>query len=114
VSPIFAVGECGLIGIAFDPDFVSNGYVYVFATVSTSEQQIIRYTAVGDVGTDKTVVIPGLPTVGANHDGGAVGFGPDGRLLRTELLQPEYAYDVVGRSTGRSATWATGRAPTPI
>lgn len=80
VSPIFDVGECGLLGIAFDPDFVDNGYVYVFATVSTVEQQVIRYRAVGDIGTDKTVVVPGLPTRGANHDGGAVGFGRDGKL----------------------------------
>ncbi len=80
VSPIFTESECGLIGIAFDPDFVSNGYVYVFATVSSTEQQIVRYTAVGDVGANKTIVIAGLPTKGINHDGGAVGFGPDGRL----------------------------------
>jgi hypothetical protein len=34
-----------------------NGYVYVFATVSSSEQQSIRYTAVGDIGVDKTVLV---------------------------------------------------------
>ena len=54
--------------------------MYFFVTVSASEQQVIRYTAVGDVGTSKTVVIPGLPTNGINHDGGGIGFGPDGRL----------------------------------
>jgi glucose/arabinose dehydrogenase len=80
VSPLYTGSECGLIGICFDPDFMLNGYVYVFATVSSSEQQIIRYTAVGDIGTDKTVLIPGLPTRGVNHDGGAIGVGPDGKL----------------------------------
>jgi hypothetical protein len=54
--------------------------VYFFATVSSSEQQIIRYTAAGDAGTNRTVVLPDLPTAGQNHDGGAVGFGPDGML----------------------------------
>jgi glucose/arabinose dehydrogenase len=80
ISPIYTNSECGLIGIAFDPDFRENGYVYFFVTVSSSEQQILRYTAVGDVGTNKTVIMPGLPTAGVNHDGGGIGFGADGRL----------------------------------
>ena len=80
VSPLFDDSECGLLGIAFDPDFLNNGYVYVFATVSSSEQQIIRYTASGDVGGSKTVVVAGLPTGGIWHDGGALGFGRDGKL----------------------------------
>lgn len=80
VSPVFLNSECGLIGIGFDPNFMVNGYLYVFVTVSASEQQIIRYTAIGDVGTNKTVLVPNLPTTGQNHDGGAVGVGPDGKL----------------------------------
>lgn len=80
VSPIFTANECGLIGICFDPNFMVNGFVYLFVTVSSSEQQIIRYTANGDVGTDKTILVPDLPTMGDNHEGGAVGIGPDGKL----------------------------------
>lgn len=80
ISPIYSLSECGLIGIVFDPDFLANGYVYFFATVSNTEQQILRYTAVGNVGTNKTVVVPGLPTQGVNHDGGGLGFGLDGKL----------------------------------
>ncbi len=80
VSPVYLNSECGLIGICFDPNFMVNGYVYVFVTVSSSEQQIIRYRTVGDVGTNKTVLVPGLPTIGQNHDGGGIGIGPDGKL----------------------------------
>jgi glucose/arabinose dehydrogenase len=80
LSPIFLDSECGLLGICFDPNFMLNGYVYVFVTVSSSEQQIIRYRAIGNLGTDKTVLIPGLPTHGQYHDGGAVGVGADGKL----------------------------------
>src|SRR6185436_14393697 len=29
---------------------------------------------------DKKTIVAGLPTIGANHDGGAVGVGPDGKL----------------------------------
>jgi MYXO-CTERM domain-containing protein len=80
VSPLYAGSECGLVGIAFDPNFLANRYVYVFATVSASEQQIIRYIVDGDTGIGKTTVVAGLPTVGANHDGGGIGLGPDGKL----------------------------------
>src|SRR5690348_10865158 len=43
VSPTWSANECGLLGVAFDPDFVSNGFVYVFVTVSVAEQRILRY-----------------------------------------------------------------------
>lgn len=80
MSPIVTSGECGLIGICFDPNFTENGYVYVFVTVSNTEQQILRFKAEGDVGSERTVIVPGLPTTGGNHDGGAVGVGSDGKL----------------------------------
>ena len=77
---VFTASECGLLGIAFDPDFVNNKYVYFFVTVASNQQQIVRYTANGNVGTARTVIVPGLPTAGANHDGGGIGFGQDGKL----------------------------------
>jgi glucose/arabinose dehydrogenase len=80
IAPVYTASECGLVGLTFDPNFQVNHYVYFFVTVSASEQQIIRYTADGDVGTERTVILSGLPTVGANHDGGSIGFGPDGKL----------------------------------
>ncbi|MFZ5472134.1 MAG: PQQ-dependent sugar dehydrogenase [Myxococcota bacterium] len=80
VTPIRNFSECGLLGITFDPSFASNGYVYVFACVSNTESQIIRYTAVGDVGTAKTTLIGGLPTVGDTHNGGGISVGPDAKL----------------------------------
>ncbi|MCP3104450.1 PQQ-dependent sugar dehydrogenase [Myxococcus sp. K15C18031901] len=72
--------ECGVIGIAFDPNYVANRYVYIFVTVSATEQQIVRYTDSNDVGISRTVLVSGLPTRGQNHDGGGIGFGPDGKL----------------------------------
>ncbi|GEM_PF-2201550 len=80
ISPVFTNNECGVIGMCFDPNFVVNRYVYFFVTVSNTEQQIIRYTDSNDTGINKTVILANLPTVGENHDGGAVGFGPDGKL----------------------------------
>lgn len=80
ISPIYTGSECGLIGMAFDPEYISNRYVYFFVTVSSSEQQIVRYTDNNNVGVDKTPIVTGLATIGANHDGGGIGFGPDGML----------------------------------
>jgi glucose/arabinose dehydrogenase len=77
---LYTVSECGVLGLAFDPDYATNRYVYVFVTVSSTEQQIVRFTDQANVGTQRTVIIPNLPTHGANHDGGALAFGPDGRL----------------------------------
>jgi glucose/arabinose dehydrogenase len=80
VSPVFTNSECGLIGMTFDRDYVNNRYVYFFVTVSGSEQQIIRYTDTNNIGTAKTTIKSGLPTLGQNHDGGGIGIGLDNKL----------------------------------
>ncbi|MFY0524123.1 PQQ-dependent sugar dehydrogenase [Archangium gephyra] len=87
--------ECGVIGIAFDPNYVVNRYVYLFVTVSASEQRIVRYTDANGMGTARTEVITRLPTRGNNHNGGGIGFGPDGMLY--------WAIGDLGNSTGVDA-----------
>lgn len=77
---VFHENENGLLGLALDPAFDANGYVYVFATVSRSEQQIIRFTDSGGLGVAKTVIRDKLPTRGAFHSGGGLKVGPDGKL----------------------------------
>jgi hypothetical protein len=69
-----------VLGLAFDPEYGTNHYLYVFVTVSDHEQQILRYTDENGVATQRTVILGGLPTAGINHDGGALGFGPDGKI----------------------------------
>jgi glucose/arabinose dehydrogenase len=78
-------GERGLLGIAFDPNFVSNQLVYVYYTATTPaiHNRISRFTASGDVALagSETIVMdmPNLSTA-TNHNGGALHFGPDGNL----------------------------------
>ena len=117
ITPIITTSECGLIGLCFDPNFINNRYVYFFVTVSATEQQIIRYTDNPGTaaGSNKTTLVAGLPTAGANHDGGAVGIGPDGRLywaigdngngtgVNTDLLSLGSKIGRVNRFTGAAA-----------
>ena len=77
---LYTQSECGVLGLCFDNAYATNKYVYVFVTVSASEQRIVRFTDVNNVGTARTTILGGLPTEGINHDGGALGMGPDGKL----------------------------------
>ena len=79
-----AVGERGLLGIAFDPQFTSNQFVYIYytATTPTIHNRVSRFTAIGDTAVPGSeFVLMDLPTLNAtNHNGGAIHFGPDGFL----------------------------------
>ena len=100
-TPFFTIpnthtnNEKGLIGLAFDPDFTTNGYVYVFYTKDLSangdqsancQNTIARITAknyVADMSTLTTLLkLFENPEFikQPNHDGGALAFGPDGKL----------------------------------
>jgi glucose/arabinose dehydrogenase/aryl-phospho-beta-D-glucosidase BglC (GH1 family) len=83
-----ASGERGLLGVTFDPDYATNRFVYVYHTTSASpiHNRIIRFTASAsnqDVNDGTApVVIFDLPSLSSatNHNGGAIHFGPDGKL----------------------------------
>jgi parallel beta-helix repeat protein len=76
-------GERGLLGVAFDPDFATNQFVYVYYTVASApiHNRVSRFTASGDVATGGEVILLDLNNLSAtNHNGGALHFGPDRRL----------------------------------
>jgi glucose/arabinose dehydrogenase len=78
-------GERGLLGIAFDPAFNSNHFVYVYytATSPAAHNRVSRFTANGDTAVaGSEVVIFDLDNLSSatNHNGGAITFGPDGKL----------------------------------
>jgi glucose/arabinose dehydrogenase len=82
---VSSVGERGLLGVAFDPAFATNRFVYVYytATTPTVHNRISRFTASGDVAVPGSeVVILELDNLSSatNHNGGALAFGPDGKL----------------------------------
>lgn len=78
-------GERGLLGVAFDPNFSTNNFVYVYYTVpgSPAHNRVSRFTANGDVAVaGSEVVLLNLDNLSSasNHNGGAIHFGPDGKL----------------------------------
>ncbi|RZJ73282.1 PQQ-dependent sugar dehydrogenase [Flavobacterium sp.] len=78
-------GERGLLGLAFHPNYATNGYFYVYYTrAGDGAIQISRYTVSGnpDVAdaTTGTPIITVLHPTNSNHNGGTLRFGPDGFL----------------------------------
>ncbi len=78
-------GERGLLGVAFDPNFVTNHYVYVYYTVpgTPSHNRTSRLTANGDVavpGSELILLELNNLSAATNHNGGALHFGLDGKL----------------------------------
>jgi len=78
-------GERGLLGIAFDPNFTTNNYVYLYYTVSTSpiHNRVSRFTAAGDTavpGSEAVILELDNLSAATNHNGGAIHFGPDAKL----------------------------------
>lgn len=75
--------EQGLLGIAVDPGFLGNRYVYVFYTeASGAENRIARLQEVNGVGANLTVLSPnGALESRALHNGGPMVFGMDGCLF---------------------------------
>jgi glucose/arabinose dehydrogenase len=75
-------GERGLLGIAFDPNFNANQFIYLYYTTNSPaiHNQISKYKMTGDIATfDSDIFI--LDNLGpTNHNGGYICFGPDGKL----------------------------------
>lgn len=79
--------EQGLLGLAFHPDYASNGFFYVNYTFDPGAQpdrtRIERYTVSGDpnvANAGSAVNILEIVQDASNHNGGDIHFGPDGYL----------------------------------
>lgn len=80
-----AGNEEGLLGLAFDPDFESNGHFYVYYSAANPRRSVVsRFTAkdpsAGTAGTESEQVVLEVPQPYRNHNGGQLAFGPDGML----------------------------------
>ncbi|MGD9621466.1 MAG: PQQ-dependent sugar dehydrogenase [Mycolicibacterium sp.] len=80
--PVSTEVERGISGLALDPDYASNGYLYVAYTTTGLRNRLSRFTVtdgVGDLGSELVLAQADQP-IAPNHHGGALGFGLDGKL----------------------------------
>lgn len=88
VPNLIAGGEAGLIGMAFHPQYASNGRAYVLCTATPDagksiEIRLIRYQR--DPANPDRLLTPGTTVLSfsdadSGHNGGWIDFGPDGYL----------------------------------
>lgn len=83
VGPAGGLGERGLLGIAFAPDFATSGTYYVMLTPSVgalADTDLVRqYQRQGSSSVLLDTLLT-LPMSASNHNGGTLQFGPDGML----------------------------------
>lgn len=82
-SDVAFEGERGLLGLAFHPEYASNGRFYVNYTGNDGDTRIEEFTVssdpnIADPASRRIVLEIGQPA--GNHNGGMIAFGPDGAL----------------------------------
>lgn len=99
--------ESGLLGLALDPDFTNNRFMYAYYAEPDPVEQdrglrnrVVRFVERDGHASDITPILdnlPNNPNKGAQdaHEGGALVFGPDGKLYVTvgDTGQPDQAQD---------------------
>ena len=83
--PTSRMSEGGLLGLALDPEFEKNNFLYLYQTYFDFElhhNKVVRYTVNNNQLTDEQILIDKIP--GALwHDGGRIKFGPDEKIYIT-------------------------------
>src|SRR5262245_1778647 len=86
-AQVDSFSQQGLLGIAVDPNFGSNGFVYLYYTFRTTpptvpRNRISRFHVSGNAlepGTE-TILLDHIDAVNGENNGGTLAFGPDGKL----------------------------------
>ncbi|MCQ9636279.1 PQQ-dependent sugar dehydrogenase [Chryseobacterium sp. WG23] len=83
-SKIIFGGERGLLGLAFHPQYSTNGYFFVYYNNPAGNIIVARYSVsaadpdIADPNSEK--ILLNIPKPFANHNGGSIHFAPDGKL----------------------------------
>ena len=87
-ADVVANGEGGMLGLEVDPDFATNGYVYVCMASNAdgaTDVRLVRYTLEtpngdGVVNGSRADIVKGMPYSSGRHSRCRPRFGPDGYL----------------------------------
>jgi glucose/arabinose dehydrogenase len=77
--PVYSGGEAGLLGLALDPAFPDESWVYLYFT-TFEHGRLVRIQAEGNEGGRTEILVDGIPTA-SFHNGGDLAFGQDGTLF---------------------------------
>ncbi len=101
-------GERGLLGIAIDPDFNNNHFIYVYYTCNpaggacpVTRNQVVRFVENNGVGSNPTTLFDSPVSGATNHNGGNIHFGADSKLyisVGDGGDTPQYAQDVTRKN----------------
>ncbi len=76
--------ETGLLGLAIDPEFENNHFVYAYySTFDVNDKpinRVVRFTEKDNLAFNKTVIFDNIPSNAAFHAGGSLAIGPDDKL----------------------------------
>lgn len=84
-SDVYVQGEGGMLGLAVDPNFTTNRYIYTCfnSTLPGLDVRVVRWKANSslDALSDRKDIITGMPaSISGRHSGCRIGFGPDNNL----------------------------------
>jgi glucose/arabinose dehydrogenase/photosystem II stability/assembly factor-like uncharacterized protein len=85
LGDVFARGEAGLLGLALDPAFATNRFVYLYYTTrigASAVNRVVRYRESGGRLIERVVLLDNIPA-NTMHNGGQLRFGPDDLLYIT-------------------------------
>ena len=76
------IGERGLLGMAFHPQYATNGFFYVYYVNLDGDMVVERIASTpgSNVAGSSAGIVITIPHGGENHHGGTIAFGPDGML----------------------------------
>ena len=83
--PASHTSEGGLLGLALDPEFEENNFLYLYQTYFGFElhhNKVVRYTVSNNQLTNEKILIDKIPGA-VWHDGGRIKFGPDEKIYIT-------------------------------
>lgn len=81
IDDVEARGEGGLMGLAVDPAYEENGFIYTCYNTTSGDTRVVRWKLADATLSERRDIITGIPTAeSGRHSGCQIGFGPDENL----------------------------------